>query len=973
MIRFERDACAEVTWEWFGQESIKRMMDNWHIFETQFNTRNNRSLETVYTIGNGYLGTRGTFEEGYADDQPATLINGLFDDIPVVFTELANTPNWLDLQIIANNERLNLKTAIITDYFRDLNLGNAELTRTLHWEIASGGRLLLEFQRFASLADEHVVALRCRVQSIDFTGEVEFHSGLPGYADNDGYLHLEWVEQGEIDAHSAYLQVETRKTHHRLAEAFNLKLTRGKSIQTGYCNSRMNPFILEKVHLEPGQGAEIEKIVTIYTSLDTSHPKKTAIARLEQVQKIGYSSLLAQSSAEWQKEWDSSNITIQGDDEADRAVRYAVYQLLIAAPRKNEHVSIPAKSLSGFGYRGHVFWDTEIFMLPFFTYTQPKIARRLLMYRYNTLPAARQKAKSNNYEGAQFAWESAATGAENTPRWVPLPDGNLVRIWCGDIEHHITADIAFAIQQYWRVTGDDEFMRDFGAEIILETARFWNARAEWDDQKKRYNISDVIGPDEYHDHIDNNAYTNNMARWNLQFGLEILEWLKKGSPTQATELEQRLELTPPKLDHWRHVIDHLYLGFDPQTGLYEQFEGFFKRQRVDLSTYEPRTESMQAILGIEKTQQLQILKQPDVLMLLYMMNANSSKEILERNFAFYTPVTDSSYGSSLGPPIQAILATRVGDVKTAYDLFRLSAKTDLVDVRGNSGDGIHIATQGGLWQSVVFGFCGLEMTPDRPVIHPKLPPKWKRVQFNVCIQGKKYEFDIRPEGKANRNTILPIQGAIFDLDGVLTDTSELHYRAWKRLADEEGIPFTREDNEFLRGIPRRESLLMILKGRKISEEKLLEMMDRKNQYYVESISLLTKRDLLPGARELLENLRAAGIKIALGSASKNALLVIEKLGIARLFDAIADGSSVQHPKPAPDLFLHAAHLLGVPAGRCIVFEDAAAGIEAARASGMWAIGIGPQERLKDAHWVFPDLAKINLADLLSHFNGRTMD
>lgn len=939
-------------------------MNNWHVFETQFNTKNNRSLETVYTIGNGYLGTRGTFEEGYPGDQSATLINGLFDDVPVVFSELVNTPNWLDFQIIANGERLNLKFAEITDYFRDLNLQNGELTRTLHWQVASGGKLALEFQRFASLSDEHVVALRCQIKSIDFSGEVEIQSGLPGHVDNDGYVHLEWVKQGKIDAESAFLKVETRKTHCTLAEAFSLTQTRGNAVESRYCDSRLYPFRMVRINLQPGQDAEFEKLVAIYTSLDVLHPKRSAIAKLQHIKQLGYQTLLAQSGAEWQKEWHTSNITIEGDDESDRAIRYAAYQLLIAAPRNNEHVSIPAKSLSGFGYRGHVFWDTEIFMLPFFTYTQPKIARRLLMYRYFTLPAARGKAKSNHFEGAQYSWESAATGEENTPRWVPLPDGNLVRIWCGDIEHHITADIAFAVNHYWRVSGDDEFMRDYGSEIMLETARFWNSRAEWNELKNRYDINNVIGPDEYHDRIDNNAYTNNLARWNIQSGLEVLAWLKENAPEKATELEKRLDLSPQKLDHWRHVSDHLYLGYDEKTGLYEQFEGFFTRKRVDLNTFEPRTESMQAILGIEKTQEYQILKQPDVVMLLYMMKQIASEDQIKRNFDYYTPVTDSSYGSSLGPPIQAIMATRVGDVKKAYDLFRLSAKTDLGDVRGNSADGIHIATQGGLWQSLIFGFSGLELTPEVPIVHPNLPPKWKRLHFNVIVKGKRYEFDIRPEGKTNRKVIPPIQGAIFDLDGVLTDTSELHYRAWKRLADEEGIPFTREENEALRGIPRRESLLIILKGRKISEEKLLEMMDRKNRYYVESISLLTKHDLLPGARNLLDSLQAAGIKIALGSASKNALLVVEKLGIARLFDAIADGSSVKHQKPAPDLFLHAAGLLGIPAGQCAVFEDAAAGIEAARAGGMWAIGIGPQERFKNAHVVYPSLDDITVTELL---------
>ncbi|TLN18761.1 beta-phosphoglucomutase, partial [bacterium] len=579
--------------------------------------------------------------------------------------------------------------------------------------------------------------------------------------------------------------------------------------------------------------------------------KKSALGKLEHAGKLGYQALLAESSAAWQKEWDTSDITIEGDDEADRATRYAIYQMLIAAPRRNERVSIPAKSLSGFGYRGHVFWDTEIFLLPFFIYTQPKIARRLLMYRYNTLPAARQKAKVNGYEGAQFAWESAASGEETTPRWVPLPDGNLVRIWCGDIEHHITSDIAYAIHHYWRITGDAEFMRDFGAEIMLETARFWNSRAEWDEKFNRYNINDVIGPDEYHDHVDNNAYTNNFARWNILAGLEVLAWLRKEAPAKAADLEQQLEITAQKLAHWQHVSDQLYLGYDAKSGLYEQFEGFFKRTKVALNTFEPRKESMQALLGIEKTATYQILKQPDVLMMLYLLGLQDANGLVKRNFDYYTPITDSSYGSSLGPPIQAIMATRVGDIKTAYELFKLSEKTDLGDIRGNSGDGIHIATHGGIWQTVVFGFGGLEFGPDGPVVHPNLPARWKRLRFKVVVAGKTFEFDIRPPAKVSRKTIPPIQGAIFDLDGVLTDTSELHYQAWKRLADEEGIPFNREDNEALRGISRRESLLLLLKGRQIIETKLVEMMERKNRYYLGSVGLLTKKDLLPGSRSLL--------------------------------------------------------------------------------------------------------------------------
>jgi len=947
-------------------------MDNWHIFETKFDQNNLRSSETIFTIGNGYLGTRGTFEEGFSADQAATLINGFFDDVPIVFTELANTPNWLDLQILANGYRFNMKDAKSNSYLRDLNLHNGEITRSLCWKVPTGGKIALEFKRFTSLSDEHVVALRCLVKSIDFSGDLEFQAGLSGHVSNEGFLHLEWQDQGRIDEDSAFLQVATRSTHSVLAEAFNLRLTKGDLLGSDFYDCLWHPTRVFRVHLIPESEVAIEKVVTVYSSLDVSNPKKSVIKKLGQVANLGYQTLLAKSNNAWQKEWHTSDIVIEGDDEADRSIRYAMFQLLIAAPRKNDHVSISAKSLSGFGYHGHVFWDTEIFILPFFIFTQPDIARRLLMYRYYTLPAARQKAKENNYEGAQFAWESAATGEENTPRWVPLPNGNLVRIWCGDIEHHITSDITYAINQYWRITGDDRFMCDYGAEIILETARFWGSRVEWDETHNRYNINDVIGPDEYHDHVNNNAYTNTLARWTLQFAFEVLDWLNQYAPDKADELEKNLYLTQKKLTHWRHVIDHLFLGYNPKTQLFEQFEGFFSRKKIDLKALEPRTISMQAMLGIEKTQEFQVLKQPDVIMLLYLMGKEFGEELTARNFKYYTPLTDLTYGSSLGPPIQSIMADRVGDIKTAYDLFKLSAGTDLGDVRGNSADGIHVATDGGLWQSVIFGFGGLEIGPNGLVVKPNLPTQWKRLLFHVIFKGKDYKFDIRPSEKLSKKPTLPLLGAIFDLDGVLTDTSELHYLAWKRLADEERIPFTRADNEALRGIPRRESLLLILKDRKVSKTKFTEMMERKNRYYVESISSLTKSDLLPGARELLESLRASGVKTAVGSASKNAKGVIEKLGIASLFDAVADGSSVKRQKPAPDLFLHSASLLRIPAGQCAVFEDAAAGIEAARAGGMWAIGIGIQPRLNGAHVVYPNLKDITVKEILdelSKMNG----
>lgn len=957
-------------------------MDNWHIIETVFNPEEQHHKETVFTIGNGYLGTRGSFEEGYPAEQAATLIHGVFDDIPIVVTELVNTPNWPDFHLFANGERFRIEPTLVTSYRRELNLRTGVLIRKIRWLAPGGGTLDLEIERFASLADPHILCVRYQVTSLDFSGDLEFRAGLPGHVHNAGWVHWEWIDQGRIGQQSAFLNLQTRATRISLCEACHLNVEGGRTTRYEYWDSNWSPTLVAFTAIAPGVQIIAEKIIAVFTSRDAVDPCDAATRGLAAAVEWGYPALFRDNEAAWDKEWEACNIVIEGDDTADTALRYNLFQLLIAAPRHDERVSIAAKSLSGFGYRGHVFWDTEIFILPFFIYTRPEIARNLLMYRYYTLPGARQKARASGYEGAMYAWESAATGEETTPRWAYGPESTeLVRIWCGDIEHHITADVAYAVMHYWRVTGDDDFMREYGAEMILDTARFWGSRAEWNETSQRYEITDVIGPDEYHDHVDNNAYTNNLARWNLQTAFEVLEWLRQTDPKKAADLEVRLDLTKERFAHWKDVIDRLYLAFDPGTGLFEQFDGFFELKSVDLQNYEPRNKSMHVVLGLEGILEYQVIKQPDVLMLLYLLNQNYSPEIIKQNWEYYTPRTDLTFGSSLGPAIQAILAAHLREIESAYRLFMHAARTDLDNSRGNTADGIHAATAGGLWQAAVFGFGGLQTTAAGPAANPHLPAHWKALKFSIQYHGRQYKFDLQavaetPHSIAQPSMVnspdnssrFPILGAIFDLDGVLTDTSEFHYQGWKRLADEEGIPFNRHDNEALRGIPRRESLLRLLKGQVYSEEQLQEMMARKNRYYQESIAELTPDDLLPGALELLVDLRKAGIKIAIGSASKNAKTVIEKLGIGDLVKAFSDGNSVTRQKPAPDLFLHAAGQLGLPPEQCVVFEDAEAGVAAALAGGMWVVGIGPQERVGTAHIVLPNLAGITWRELLERLD-----
>ncbi|MBO3460325.1 beta-phosphoglucomutase [Aetokthonos hydrillicola Thurmond2011] len=970
---------------------------DWTLIETEFHPDQLHHTETVFTIGNGYLGTRGSFEEGYPRALAATLIHGVYDDVPIVYTELANCPDWSPLIVIVDGDRFRLDQGETLRYERHLDLRRGILSRFVRWRSPSGKTIDLSFERFASLADQHVLVLRCQLTPVDFEGFVEVQGSLNGYPENQGFNHWELLDQGKNNQ-GIWLNLRTRSTRISLGIAAKMTISEDEaSLQV--TNAPGYPTFITTFSAAPEKTVVVEKFVTVFTSRDVENPVQAACEKLSQVPS--YLVALNTQEQAWEAVWDKSDILIEGDIKAQLAVRYNLFQLLIGATPFDDKVSIPAKVLSGFGYRGHVFWDTEIFILPFFIFTQPELARNMLTYRYHTLNGARRKAAHYGYKGAMYSWESADTGDEVTPRWLPPNDpyGEDIRIWCRDREIHISADIAYAVWNYWYATGDDEWMRDCGAEIILDTAVFWGSRVEYITKYERYEIRGVIGADEYHEMVNNNAFTNRMVQWHLEKALLVHEWLRQNDSDRAQELEKKLHLTPARISRWQDIIQNIWIPYDQSTGLIDQFDGFFELKDINLADYEPRDRSMQKVLGIEEGNTYQVLKQPDVLMLLYLMRQSEefpyTYEVLEKNWDYYAPRTDITYGSSLGPAIHAILASDLGKAVEAYQEFMQAAMVDIDDVRGNADEGIHGANAGGIWQAVVLGFGGVKLTENGPIAKPHLPPGWQRLKFKLHWRGQWHDFDLSleqetaevgeiandqgdrevlsstsPSSSPSLSSPIPessdIQGVIFDLDGVLTDTAEYHYLAWQKLADEEGLPFNRQANEALRGVSRRESLLLIIGNNKqYTEEQIQQMMDRKNRYYVEFIENISPADLLPGALNLLEELRQAGIKTALGSASKNARPVIEKLGIAKYIDVIADGYSVEKPKPAPDLFLYAAKELGLEPAQCVVVEDAAAGVEAALAGGMWAVGLGPHERVGAAHIVLPSLAKVHWVDLLA--------
>ena len=718
----------------------------WRISESPFHPERLSHFETLFAVGNGYLSTRGAFDEPHVGATPTTLVHGIFNLSPgKSVPELVNIPNWLPLEISIDgtpfamraNARdcLKPKGGAVLGYRRTLDLQTATLQRQILFRAESGSIVRLRFERFASLANAHLLAQRLTVEAVDGAPFIQINAALDADIRNHDACHWRDI-QTAADDDIATLGATTSQSGYEIALASHL--VSPSSVQAASCDNGAE--LSSDIQLEAGGCATFDKLTTIVTCRDVADPLAAANRELLEAVAIPYAAHYREHCERWHETWSQCDVGIDGDDRAQLAIRFAIYHLLIAAPRHDDDVSIGAKTLSGLGYKGHVFWDTELFVLPVMTLTQPSIARNLLTYRYKRLSGARQKAHEYGYAGALFPWESTDTGLETTPKWSdPDPAGARIRIWTGETEQHINSDIAYAVLQYWRWTGDDAFMCDKGAEIVLDTAVFWGERVER--KHGRYEISRQIGPDEYHENINNSVFTNRLVQWHLNQALDLLAWLEAESPAVARRLSQALDLSRTRLDSWRDIIANMHLPFDEERGVHEQFDGFFDLEYIPVHKYQPRVGGIWGLLGHERVLASQVIKQADVVMLMALLgDAAGSGEVMLNNFNTYYPRTD--HGSSLSPAIHAWVAARLGLTDIACEMFERAAAIDLEDRQGNVADGIHAASCGGLWQAIVFGFCGLQLTEDGPAVDPKLPAHWRRVSFSVTYRGKAHHFDV---------------------------------------------------------------------------------------------------------------------------------------------------------------------------------------------------------------------------------------
>ena len=695
--------------------------DSWLIKETSWDRGEQGVRETQFTLGNGYICSRGVLEEIPYDARPGTYMAGLYDEAGSQVTEIVNLPNPINFKIIAQGEKVDVVAMDVISHNRALDMQKGLLKRRTIYSTANKEKFDYQSLRFFSVNNPHIGAIQIYFTPLDADADIIIETFVDTSMTNRGILS------------------EGRKRHFEVNKFINMKFinyicvrTFQKKISIGYANhlevnhEGKTYGTSEKVmrlYVKKGNTATFTKIFAIHSSRDLDFRgklEKKAISSLNRAVKNGFQQLLKLHIDSWSKKWDIADIDVRPDTNLQKALRFNIYHMLICGNLRDNRISIPARTLSGEGYRGHIFWDTDIFILPFFIYTHPQIAKNILYYRYRTLPAARRNARESGYKGALFAWESADTGKEVTPEWHRDLDGKVIRIHTGQMEDHIVADIAYAVNHYYVVTGDENFMLDVGLEILFETARFWASRVKYNKSRDSYSIRKVIGPDEFHIKINDNAYTNIMARWNLVRATQLYREYEAQNIRRFRKMVERIKLREGEIRNWARISNRIVISLN-KNGIIEAFSGFFKRKYYPIKELDDNLmPALPKNIPLRQIKRTQFVKQADTLMIFHLFPGSYPLSQRRKNFIYYDRRT--LHKSSLSPSMYALTGWEAGFHEKAFHYFIFSLYSDLEDKHGNTREGIHAASLGGNWQVVFHAFAGIRVLDGVLTINPSLPP-----------------------------------------------------------------------------------------------------------------------------------------------------------------------------------------------------------------------------------------------------------
>ena len=705
-------------------------VDPWKIIEEGFHSDRSEVSESLFSLANEYQGVRGFFDEGYSGKSLiGVYLNGIYEER---FTEgmpykgisnrlafMVNTVNWLYTHIEVDEETLDLAKSKFSDFRRELDFRSGELLREFIWETESGKKLKFVFKRLLSMETKELACQQIRMTPLNFSGKVMLTMGLDFTIPHRMFNQNFWdCARKENDA----VLCVTKNIGHRLFAGMNV-----------YAEAEQTPIEEEKfvgvrleVDVAEGQESMIGKSVALYTNRNPTQALDDAweqgMSQLQTSTKK-YDEVLESNRAYWNDFWAKSDITIDGDADTQQGIRFCIFQMQQTYRGVIDGANIGAKGLTGEAYNGNAFWDTETYCLPFYLFSNPKAAKALLDFRYKTLPQAMARAKDLDCEGACFPI-ATIDGTESCTLWQHA-----------SLQFQPTTAVAYGIWHYVNVTGDTAFLRAEGAELLVQICRFLASRGQWS-AKGRFGYYAVMGPDEFKMMVNNNAYTNYMAKRTFEFALDVLSSL-----SQRERAGGEGEIVPrAEVDKWREMADKMFIPYDPETKLFEQHEGFFNLPHIDVDTIPVEDFPLYHHWSYDRIYRNDMIKQPDVLMFMLLYNQSFSLEEKQANYDYYEP--RCIHESSLSPSVHSILASELGRYQEAFDFFHFATRIDLDNYNRNTHEGIHTTSIAAAWMNIVYGFGGMRSDGDILLFSPSIPAHWNGYSFQVTYRGSVIRVEV---------------------------------------------------------------------------------------------------------------------------------------------------------------------------------------------------------------------------------------
>jgi len=718
--------------------------DEWRVIEEGFNPALQEAAESIFSLGNGRMGQRANFEERYTGETlQGTYIAGVYypdktrvgwwkNGYPEYFAKVPNAPNWIGISVKIGQEELDLHTATVSNFRRELNMREGYLERSFTAELKSGKTVSVIARRFLSIEEDEIGAIRYAIKALNFSGEITVSPFIDGdvYNRDSNYNEQFWdIEGTGVDKDSGWLTARTRKSGFLVCmNMVNVLELNGKPSERDFASLKEEKFVSStvKVSVENGDELILYKYVAVLSSFTHKDDEIVAHARdkAREAAKKGFDELFRAHVEMWAGKWSRSDIIIKGDPAAQQGIRFNIFHLKQTYTGRDERLNIGPKGFTGEKYGGSTYWDTEAYMLPFYLSTaRQAVARNLLTYRYKHLQKAIENAEKLGFSGGAALYPMVTmNGEECHNEWEITFE-----------EIHRNGAIAYAVFNYIRYTGDEGYLTEGGLEVLIAISRFWRQRVNWSDVKGKYVMLGVTGPNEYENNVNNNWYTNKMAQWTISYTIEALMLVREKYPSDYNRIIKHTGFTNKEEISWKEVIDLMYFPVLDQKGVFLQQDGYMDKEQILVSDLDPSEKPINQHWSWDRILRSCFIKQADVLQGIYTFEDDYDTETIKKNYDFYEPRT--VHESSLSPCIHSILASRLGMPEKAYDLYLRTSRLDLDDYNHEVKEGLHITSMGGTWMSVVYGFGGLRVRNGLLHFDPLVPEKWDSVTFRIVFRN----------------------------------------------------------------------------------------------------------------------------------------------------------------------------------------------------------------------------------------------